>query len=77
MLPVLVAKGKVVEQILGRLYVFGSKHFCNVRSNAAHILRRSIQGRHNEDAIVFCGLTAVREMGKSGSGSEIRRGERL
>ena len=49
-LPVLIAKGQVVEQILGREDAFGREHLRHPRPHALHIHHRTIEIGHTPDA---------------------------
>ena len=48
-LPVFVAKGKVVEQVFGGLDVLGGKHLRHARPHAAHIHHLGFKSGHNLD----------------------------
>ena len=52
-LPVLIAKGQVVEQILGGLNALGGEHLRHARAHALHIHHRSVEAGHTPDAKCF------------------------
>jgi hypothetical protein len=49
-LTILIAKGQMVEQVLGRMDVFCGEQFGEARTDAAHVHHRSIETRHTLDA---------------------------
>ncbi len=50
-LPVLIAEGKMVQQVFRGLDAFGGQHFRHLRPHAAHIHDLSIETGHIQDAI--------------------------